>query len=440
MIMMILEIIEKISLYCGEGTSDKTYHMQLCRVPAGFVVRIQHGRRIDDVETEDKSASGLQKLIKPDAGPTSYAEAKKLFDGKVKEKMDRKRYDLYQQGHVINTEASIYHPTGETIENAAQIALVEKARLCPTGTGYLPQLLNPTTLGGCLEMIADRSYYASPKADGERFMLGLRGGQTVASNRRGEGIPVPGVIEIAFTEFLEAAGQQSGFCLDGERIGNVFYVFDLLEYEGRALSPRAGVTQQPVPYFIRARLLERVFKLYGQFLSEKGRTAQPPIRLLPIARTREEKEKLYRDLVASSAEGIVFTHVQSELKPGKPSTGGTRFKYKLQKEADCLVRTTNRRSFECFVYQEQRPISVGFVASGITAGIFSELQERERQGLETVAVVRYLYATGTAEKGGKLFQATFKHFRDDKLPEECLASQLEVTNPNALEEVRVEAA
>lgn len=437
----ILEWIEKISLSCQEGTSDKVYFMQLVRTDKGFVVMIQHGKRIYDIEDDDKSGTSLSRLTKPDSGPTTYEKAKELFDEKLKEKVHRKRYVDYQSGHQINTESSLYNPAAVSHPApASQPRLIKTVEEVLTGTGYIPQLLNATTPGGCESFIKDPLYYASPKADGIRYLLGLVGGRICASNRRGEGISVPGFFESALTELAEATESERGLCLDGEQVGNTLYVFDLLEINGEALSPRADRQHVLMPYFVRAREMQRLSRAYTQRLETRGATAQAAIKFLPIARTEAEKRKLFLELLNSSAEGIVFTHVQSILKPGKPTSGGDRFKYKFVKEIDCIVKPTDKRSFECFVYHDSKLISVGYCGSGVTDPIYRELQSAEMRGETKVAVIRYLYATGMIEEEGKLFQSTFLNFRDDKRPEECLATQLEKTNRNVLEEISLDEA
>jgi hypothetical protein len=439
-----LELIEKMSLYCGAGTSDKVYHIALCRVDGGFINIIYFGRRIDDVDDEDKSRSSLNYTTKP-ALPTTFEKAKKDFDDKTDEKLKKKRYEFYQTGHVVNAQSSMYSPAGADASPAAtrQGMLVQPPPppppVAPAGTGYIPQLLNPTTLGGCEAFFADPDYWASPKADGERFLLGHRGGTVAASNRSGEGTSVAAHLEAALAEIIEATDQTAGLCFDGERIGETYYVFDLLEYDGQPLSPPGGAGEYTrLPYFVRVRHMKNIARAYRLWREGQGRTGKPHIRFLPVARTEEAKRKLFREVEASRGEGVVFTHIQSLNLPGKPNAGGMRHKYKFTKELDCVVRSTDRRSFECFVYHEGRLTSLGFVASGITEPVFEELVAAERRGETRVAVVRYLYGTGAVADGGKMFQSTFLRFRTDKRPAECLSDQLEVTNRRALEEIRVE--
>ncbi|MFL6284464.1 MAG: hypothetical protein ACJ74Q_15070 [Pyrinomonadaceae bacterium] len=436
-----LELIEKMSLYCGEGTSDKVYHISLTRVDEGFINIIYYGRRIDDIADEDKSKSSLSYTTKPER-PTTFAKAKKDFDEKTDEKLKKKRYEFYQTGHVVNTQSSMYAPTGSPAPTpVAQAMLVPVPRVesALAGTGYIPQLLNPTTLGGCEAFFIDPNYWASPKADGDRFQLGHRAGVVAASNRSGEGTSVAEHLSAALMEVAEASGQMAGLCFDGERIGRVYYVFDLLEYDGQPLSPPDGRGEYTrLPYFARVGHLQRIERAYRAWLDARGRTGKPDIRFIPIARTEAAKRKLFREVEASAGEGVVFTHIQSLNTPGKPNAGGLRHKYKFTKELDCVVVTTDRRSFESFVYHEGRLTSLGFVASGITDAIYEELAAAERRGETRVAIVRYLYGTGQVAAGGKMFQSTFLRFRSDKKPAECLSDQLEVKNPDALEEIKVE--
>ena len=440
-----LELIEKMSLYCGAGTSDKVYYISLCRVDGGFINIIYFGRRIDDIADEDKSRSSLSYTTRP-ALPTSFEKAKKDFDDKTDEKLKKKRYKFYGTGHVINTQSSMYSPTGAATPDGRpaeqQGALIQLPAAPPVtlaGTGYIPQLLNPTTRGGCEEFFKDPNYWGSPKADGERFLLGHRGGTVAASNRSGDGTSVAAHLEAALAEIVEATAQTAGLCFDGERIGQVLYVFDLLEFDGQPLSPPDGGGEYvKLPYFARVGHMGRIEAQYRRWRESKGREGKPYIRFLPIARTEEGKRKLFREVEANSGEGIVFTHIQSLNLPGKPNSGGQRHKFKFTKELDCVVRTTERRSFECFVYHEGQIVSLGICAPGVTESLYHELLASEGRGDVRVATVRYLYGTGHVSEGGQMYQSTFLRFRRDKKPEECTGDQLEVTNKQALEDIRVE--
>ena len=440
-----LELIEKMSLYCGAGTSDKVYHIALVRVDSGFINIIYYGKRIDDVGEEDKSRSSLAYTTKP-ALPTTFEKAKKDFDDKTTEKLNKKRYVFYQTGHVVNTQSSMYSPTGAAAASGApaeQGLLIQPPPPPPTvtlaGTCYIPQLLNPTTRGGCEEFFKDPNYWGSPKADGERFLFGHRGGTVAASNRNGEGTSVAAHLEAALAEIVEATNQTAGLCFDGERIGEVAYVFDLLEFDGEPLSPPDGsVEYVKLPYFARVAHMDRIRAQYRRWRESKSRTGKPYIRFLPIARTEEAKRKLFREIEASHGEGMVFTHIQSLILPGKPNSGGQRHKFKFTKELDCVVRTTERRSFECFVYHEGRLTAIGLCASGVTEPLYYGLLESEGRGEVRVATVRYLYGTGAVADGGKMYQSTFIRFRSDKRPEECTSDQLEVTNRSVLEEIVVD--
>ena len=440
-----LELIEKMSLYCGAGTSDKVYHISLVLVDSGFINIIYYGKRIDDVGEEDKSRSSLAYTTKP-ALPTTFEKAKKDFDDKTTEKLNKKRYVFYQTGHVVNTQSSMYSPTGAAAAfgaSAEQGMLIQPPPAPPpitlAGTGYIPQLLNPTTRGGCEEFFKDPNYWGSPKADGERFLFGHRGGTVAASNRNGEGTSVAAHLEAALAEIVEATNQTAGLCFDGERIGEVAYVFDLLEFDGEPLSPPDGSGEYvKLPYFARVAHMDRIRAQYRRWRESKARAGKPYIRFLPIARTEEAKRKLFREIEASHGEGMVFTHIQSLILPGKPNSGGQRHKFKFTKELDCVVRTTERRSFECFVYHENRLTAIGLCASGVTEPLYYGLLESEGRGEVRVATVRYLYGTGAVADGGKMYQSMFIRFRSDKRPEECTSDQLEVTNRSVLEEIVVE--
>ncbi len=215
----ILEVIERFGAKCQEGTSDKVYYITLSRVPQGFINLIYYGKRRDDVPHDDKAQSGLSFTTKP-ASPTTYDKAKKDFDEKFKEKFERKRYEPYQGGHQINRGSSVYALSSgdpETPPPAAELVTIElvptSRRVTIDGTGFIPQLLNPVTLGACEDFFRDPDYWASPKADGDRFLLGHRSGPALASNRSGDGIFVPSEFEYSLAEFIEATGQTAGLLL-----------------------------------------------------------------------------------------------------------------------------------------------------------------------------------------------------------------------------------
>src|SRR6266700_7691375 len=101
-------IIERISLYYKEGSSDKVY--QAAIEPKGelFVVNFAFGRRGSTLNTGTKTSS-----------PVDYETAKNTYDKLVREKM-----------------AKGYTPG----ENGAPYRHSDKADRV---TGILPQLLNP---------------------------------------------------------------------------------------------------------------------------------------------------------------------------------------------------------------------------------------------------------------------------------------------------------
>jgi hypothetical protein len=68
--------LENITLYYREGTSDKVYQCQIEQAGERFVVNFAYGRRGSTMNTGTKTNV-----------PVEYADAKRIFDKLVKEKM-----------------------------------------------------------------------------------------------------------------------------------------------------------------------------------------------------------------------------------------------------------------------------------------------------------------------------------------------------------------
>ena len=101
---------EKVALFFQQGTSDKTYQMQLNAVEGGWMFTAQNGRRGGSLTHRDKTKV-----------PVPYDVAKKAYDKVLRTKM--------REGYTPNGSGVAYTDT----EDAGDV------------TGYLPQLLNEVT-------------------------------------------------------------------------------------------------------------------------------------------------------------------------------------------------------------------------------------------------------------------------------------------------------
>lgn len=98
------------------------------------------------------------------------------------------------------------------------------------------------------------------------------------------------------------------FAIDGEAVGKQLRAFDLLEMDGRDLRC------DPV----EARLLALAGLLRG--------LASDAIVRVDTARTEDEKEALYRRLLAEGREGVVYKRLGSAYVAGRPNSGGPQLK------------------------------------------------------------------------------------------------------------------
>ncbi|MBS1807517.1 MAG: WGR domain-containing protein [Acidobacteria bacterium] len=330
--------IQKISLYFIGGGSDKVYNAQIVQVDSSFVVNFQYGRRGSTLTAGTKTTS-----------PVPYEQAKRVYDTIVKEKTG-KGYKLLDGQ---NNETTVPVPD-------------------KTAFGHVPQLLNAITEDEALRLLTDSHFILQEKHDGERRMV-RKHDVVTASNRKGEEVGVTAEIVTAMADFPACV-------LDGEHVGEVLYVFDLLALEGKNV--------EALPYITRlAHLTTLPFN--------------NTIRLVAPAHTTDEKQAVYLSLQAE-AEGVVFKRTDAPYIAGRPNSGGDQLKYKFYETATCHVRTVNnKRSVEVELRDGNQ-----FVPKGNVTIPPNQLVPTVGQLIE----VRYLYAYPGE---GSLYQPTFIRLRND---------------------------
>ena len=88
-------------------------------------------------------------------------------------------------------------------------------------SGYLPQLLNPIDDALVELYLEDPQYCLQQKMDGKRIILTKTGSKIEAINRKGLFVGLSSLVE------SEALDVGDDFVIDGEMIGDVYYVFDI---------------------------------------------------------------------------------------------------------------------------------------------------------------------------------------------------------------------
>ena len=181
--------LKRVTLYYREGSSDKVYQCAIEPVGDRFVVNFAYGRRGSTLNTGTKTGA-----------PVGYAEAERLYDKLLREKIGK--------GYTEGPNGTPYQHT----ENKA--------------AGLLPQLLNPMEEFAVAGLIENDDWCAQEKFDGHRLLVRKEGVVIEGINKRGlvVGVPAP---------LIQVVGHYGGdIVLDGECIGDTFHTFDVLTLNG----------------------------------------------------------------------------------------------------------------------------------------------------------------------------------------------------------------
>lgn len=339
---------ESIELAFKEGSSDKVYKAELKEEGSGFVVNFAYGRRGNALATGSKTDA-----------PVEYEVAKKTYDKLVKSKT-----------------AKGYKPEGDVPDS---IAVVDK-----TDTGIRPQLLNEITEDDADKYLTDDRYCAQEKNDGRRKMLNYTGSTVLGVNKKGLEIPI-------IKQMIDDCQQIQGAALiDGEDMGDVLLIFDMLSYPNMAYEAR--------------------FAILEDIISDNLKS----LKVVETAWTTPQKVEMYNRLKATKAEGIVFKLKDAPYTPGRPASGGSQLKCKFYESASCIVTSVSdvKRSIGVSVLDaDYNPISVGNVT------VYPNM---EIPKVEDIVEVKYLYYYPE----GSLYQPVLLAVRDDVDAAECLLSKL----------------
>jgi bifunctional non-homologous end joining protein LigD len=337
---------EKISLYYRQGSSDKEYHAQLDQVDGGFVVNFQFGRRGSTLQAGTKTPV-----------PVPYDRAKKIYDKLVAEKKSR--------GYTEGEDGTPYQGSEQTGRQS----------------GLLPQLLNAIDETRLNQLIAANDWCMQEKKDGWRLLVRKVGNLIEGINRKGTFVGMSEAIEQAVREI---AGD---FVLDGEAIGDVYWVFDLLELDREDLR--------------NSSVAHRFGKLS---LLVEGCSMDGALRLVPDAWNPSAKQKQFECLKAERAEGVVLKHMSAKYVPGRPNSGGDHLKFKFTATVTCKVLAPNegKRSVALCVYQHPGDVFVEIGNVTIPANF-------RIPATSSLIEVRYLYAY----VDGSLYQPVYLGERND---------------------------
>lgn len=319
------------TLYYKDGSSDKVYQAQVAEQAGGFIVTFQYGRR----------GSALQSGVKT-LTPVTKDKAVEVFNKLVKSKKAKG----YTEGEA-----------GTPFLNSEK-----------TTTGISPQLLSP--IEDVEPYLKSSGWAAEEKLDGKRILIQVDK-EVVAINRSGLTCGIPKNIAD------DVQSLNRSLVIDGELIGNVFHVFDLLELDGE--------DKKTLSYLERKNLLNFVV------------VETENIKKVANAITEIGKRQAFASLSDGKKEGIVFKKINSPYQAGRFET---QVKFKFQEEATLRVAS---------VSQVKRSFAMA-TEDGAGVGKCAIPANKPIPKVGDLVEVRYLYAY---EKGA-LYQPFFKGIRDDK--------------------------
>lgn len=348
---------ERISLYFNDDRgSDKEYHADLLKSGDGWVCNFRYGRRGSALASGTKTKE-----------PIVYEKAKKLFEKLVAEKMGK--------GYTPSETGTAYQST----PNEALF------------TGILPQLLNPVDECDLEALFKDPAWSLSVKHDGERRMTSNVGGEWFGINRKGMRVALP----MPVVEGL--AGMGDNMVIDGEIIGDVLHIFDVMRVGGLDVRDRS--------FFKRYSMLEALLSSMAK---------NPSIKLVSAHGLEESKRAIFKAVKESNGEGVCFKQWESEYIPGRPNTLGSQLKFKFVETATLVVDAQNKtkRSVKVAAFNQN--------GAKVQLGNVTIPPNHVVPEVGLIVSIAYLYAY----PGGCLFQPVYLGQRTDQDLGDCVLSQL----------------
>lgn len=341
--------IKSACLYFREQGSDKVYNATIDKVDGGFTVNFAYGRRGNSLTEGTKTQK-----------PVSEDEAGTIFGKLVNEKM--------KKGYKEDSSKSSSTIVPVNLED----------------TGLRPQLLNDIDEEDLEMYLTDDDWCMQEKFDGRRRGLVKSVDAIVVTNKQGLSTSANQTI---ISQFAKITLKDKEIIFDGEDMGNVVQLFDILTHPGT----------------YRER--------YSELL--KYDSIEHSMQVVITAWTEAEKREMLAFCRKSNAEGVVFKNIYARYKPGRPNSGGDQMKYKFRASASCIVYdiSSKKRSVSIGVYEQGKLIPVGNVT------IYPN-QDVPVTG--AVVEIKYLYYF----PGGSLFQPVYKGERDDISKTECVVEKL----------------
>lgn len=357
-----------IALYYKEGSSDKEYHVHLVAVPNGYKVNIEYGRRGSSLTSSTKTPK-----------PLDLDKATVLFDAAVHAKQLKGYTCIGGQAPYIGSDKE---------KNI---------------TGVLPQLLNTIEDKTLDTYFDDPDFCMQEKKDGKRILLRKSEGKLEAINRKGLLVGFPEALE------LKLSNVQKDFILDGELIGEVFWVFDLLEF--------GSIDLRLSGYADRYKTILKEFIQ----LDEAGSAIQ----MVGTSFSSSIKRHVFLTLKEKGVEGVVFKRLSAPYTPGRPASKGNQLKFKFKEMATVRVKGNDKKG--------KRSVYIQALAgeSLVDVGKVTVLPNFSIPLPGTLVEVEYLYR----HVHGALYQPVYRGERDDlEMPDQVSSLKIKEGIEDADEE------
>ena len=375
-------IILSCCLEYRQGGSDKVYAVEIDDNQGRYSVNVRYGRR-----------GGTMVVGLKTVHPTTLNKASDIYATTVKQKLAK--------GYVVSNSYTLedipLSTLGDVVQAVEEYAVIRSAGWRGESEASFKTpcvLLNAITENEAVFLLSDDNWVAQEKFDGVRLILSSKGQSVVGYNRKGKPTYVP--------EELAASIAGTNCVLDGELIGNTYYAFDCIDFDG-------------------LEALE--FPLLARQSALSDLTLGPAIEVVKCAISPSDKLALWNRLKKQDAEGIVFKRHNAKYTSGRPASGGNYLKHKFYKTASCLVTTINH----------QRSVGLSLIGGGakvISVGNVTIPPNYEVPKLDDIVEVRYLYAF----LGGSLYQPTYLGCRTDISLEDCTMEQLVYKKENSSNE------
>ena len=361
-------VMQSTSLYFKDSTSDKVYNITLEEADGGYVVNCSWGRRGSALQSATQTKS-----------PVSIDKAITIYQKKITEKTSK--------GYMPTADL------GKTLGNSITVPDTDKPfePIC--------NLLNPINEYQLKQLLIDDSWIMQEKMDGVRMILTRKGDSITAVSRTGREATIPQEV----TDTLIETSVQN-YIIDGELVGNVYHVFDLLRLQAMD--------------FAAKNTFEERYEALVELLNGIDDTN------VKVVKTYSGKEKAPAFENLKSAEGVVFKHKNAFYKAGRPSSGGGYLKYKFYKSCSAVVKGINdKRSVTLGLIEDLPEHGSEFVVGRklISVGNCTIPVNYDFPQMGDIVEIKYLYAR---KPSNALYQPSYLGKRTDIQLKDVLLSQL----------------